>query len=256
VGLLFGVGVWSRKPDQMPTRILALGGVLLVFASLTSAAYGHRGLCMDPDWFFTLNNINHITMSTFACSLLGLLWHYPNRLGKQPAFRIIIAAPILFWINEQFQALQFPFHAFYTFMLLPYAVSIYFTFKQWRASHQDPIARASLLWFLFSVYFSTGSVLLLYILPPILGHPPLVPLWLAHLVFLFLFIGFVLGVIKYRLFDIEQWWLKSWLWLLSGLLIIAVDIGLVSLLQIQVLEALGIAVIFVAWIYFPLRQWV
>lgn len=126
---------------------------------------------------------------------------------------------------------------------------------QWIKHKNNPVARASIRWFLLTIMVSIGSALILYFIPAIFNESPLIPVWVAHFIILLLFIGLVLGVIKYRLFDVEQWWFNCWVWLFSGLSVLTIDLTLMYLLNIGPLETLGAAMIITAWCYFPIRQW-
>lgn len=64
-----------------------------------------------------------------------------------------------------------------------------------------------------------------------------------------------LGLLRYRLFELEAWWFSIWSWFLSGLSIVLVDALLVSFLSLSNQTALIVAVAVIGWLYFPLRQW-
>ncbi|NOQ13818.1 MAG: hypothetical protein GQ583_04960, partial [Methyloprofundus sp.] len=77
----------------------------------------------------------------------------------------------------------------------------------------------------------------------------------AQFIILSLYIGLVFGVIKYRLFDVEEWWFNCWIWLFSGCCVVAIDLSLIYLFNISSLESLSVAILATAWCYFPMRQW-
>ncbi|MEB4591940.1 hypothetical protein VSS37_13185 [Candidatus Thiothrix sp. Deng01] len=69
------------------------------------------------------------------------------------------------------------------------------------------------------------------------------------------FVGFAVGILRFRLFEVEYWWFKSWLWLLGGCLVVVMDMLLIGLLNTPQLYALGLSVMVTGFLYFPLRQW-
>lgn len=70
-----------------------------------------------------------------------------------------------------------------------------------------------------------------------------------------IYLGFVLGILRYRLFDLERWWFAAWLWLIGGALVVLADIALMTLLNVGPLNGLALSIFFMGWIYFPARQW-
>lgn len=215
-----------------------------------------RELALQPQWFKALCSINHLGVTLFAYSALILLYYYPRRIGTLPFALIGFTAVGLIWINETFQIVQWPLHAFYIPELIaPYLAGLLLARQQWRLTRQHPIERASLLWFLLTVFLSIGSAVVLYLGPTLFGEQPILPTWLAQSMLLTLYAGFALGALRYRLFDIERWWFASWIWFLGGVSVVAFDLIFVYLLNINPLGALSVAILITAWLYFPARQW-
>lgn len=88
-----------------------------------------------------------------------------------------------------------------------------------------------------------------------LGVPPPVSQGYAFGVVTAMYLGVAVGITRYRLFDLERWWFNVWLWLFAGAAVIATDLVLVYTLQWARIQALGLALALVGWIYFPARQW-
>lgn len=135
------------------------------------------------------------------------------------------------WLNETLQYYEVPIHTFY---VLPYfATSILGLIAgrwQWQQHKNNPVARASIRWFLLTLTLCIGSTLALYFIPALFDEAPLLPVWVAQIIMLMLYIGLVLGVVQYRLFDVEQWWFNCWIWFFSGCCVIAMDILLMYFL--------------------------
>src|SRR5690606_8367132 len=73
--------------------------------------------------------------------------------------------------------------------------------------------------------------------------------------FLLMYTGLALGVIRYRLFQLERWWFSIWAWFLGGVAVVIVDLVLASMLTLTTTAALALATAIVGWLYFPVRQW-
>ncbi|TXK93117.1 hypothetical protein BMR02_15725 [Methylococcaceae bacterium HT1] len=53
---------------------------------------------------------------------------------------------------------------------------------QWIKHKNNPVARASIRWFLLTIMVSIGSALILYFIPAIFNESPLIPVWVAHFI--------------------------------------------------------------------------
>ena len=255
IGLLFAFGIWAYKQKNITSRLLISSGLFFAIASTASAIYSSRSLALEPIWYSILTSINHFAMPMVAFSLLALLLVYPHRLVSPFVIKMLFLFPIILWINTELNWIDLPLHTFYFGMILAFVCGIPPSFKQWQLSKNKPVEKAALRWMLFPIFIATGGEVFFYFAPTIFGEAPYLPLWVAQLIFLLLYIGFILGVFKYRLFDVENWWLISWHWIVSGIFIVGIDWLLVWWLQLNPFGALSIAIILMAWVYFPLRQW-
>jgi signal transduction histidine kinase len=126
--------------------------------------------------------------------------------------------------------------------------------RQWRLSAWNPVDRASLKWVFLAILMTMGTCMVVYFLPPILGAEALLPQVAMVGFAAVMYLGLALGVIRYRLFQLEHWWFELWFWFFAGLMLVLVDLGLIWLMQLDQFQALGLAVILVGWAYFPIRQ--
>ena len=139
-------------------------------------------------------------------------------------------------------------------ILLIFSTSFIFSVVQWRKTKHDPRARAALRWFLLSIYTATGLFAALIIIPAALHIPQPAPQGLMFGAFLIMYWGLALGIVKYRLFQLEQWWHSITGWFISGVFIVVCDILMVSAFSLPQDLALPMAVALAGWVYFPLRQ--
>jgi len=200
-------------------------------------------------------SINHGGFIIMVGAAMALLWQYPVRLGPGRMLPVTLGIGLCIWAVMTFQIFEFPLHAFYVpLFCLPLIVSVALASMQWRLSKNRPLEKASLRWLLITMFGSTCGAFVMYVVPPLYGAQPITSPWASQLILLIFFIGLALGAARYRLFEVEQWWLNTWLWFGMGVAIIVIDVALISFLQIGAAGSTALAVVIVAWIYFPLRQ--
>ncbi|HYW93912.1 MAG TPA: ATP-binding protein [Gammaproteobacteria bacterium] len=252
---MMGMGAWSFRRGQTTTRLFMLGGIGYLFGAAAAAIYVSRELVLDPLLFRSLAELNHLGVLVFAYATLGLLWHYPRRLGRFPAATLVMLVALAVWVNEIFQWHDWPVHSFYLPIIATVPASVVFAGSQWRRSAGMPLERAALKWFLLSVFLSLGVALALFFVPVVIDQRPLSSIDATFAIVLMMYAGLALGIFHYRLFELERWWFKAWVWFLGGLALIAIDLLLVMLFDLNRYISLGVAVVFISWVYLPLRQW-
>jgi len=253
--LIFGLGVWAHRRGEVPGRLLVIWSVSITLIVHTMSVYGFRELALDADLFLTVHKINRFCVMMMGFTILTLVFYYPQRLSQHPYALILLSFGFLMALNESFEFIEWPLHTFYLPLMLIFATYLSVIFIQWRRSREIALDRAIVIWLMLSIVLTNGGSLALYALPTMLGEAPLTSLWVGQGFFLLMFIGFALGVVRYRLFDVERWWLMTWVWFFGGLLVVLLDIALVVFLNLQPAGALSIAVLIVAWSYLPLREW-
>lgn len=256
IGFYIGVWIWIFRRGKIVARLIAISGVGFMIGACCLSVYSNRELVINPEQYALISSLNHLGNITFAYSSLILLYYYPSKIANFPFALIGSIALTLIWLNETLQWIEIPIHTFY---FLPYFTSSSIGFLlgrlQWLKHKNNPVAKASIRWFLFTLTICIGCTLALYFIPTLFNDPPLLPVWVAQLIALSLYIGFVLGVIQYRLFDIEKWWFGCWRWFFSACFLITTDLSLIYLFNLNPINSLSIAVLITIWCYFPLRHW-
>ncbi len=254
IAALVSVGIWSLQPGSWATRLLLTSGLCFSFGILLTIFFVHRHIVMAPIWFETSLCLQYLLMGWFPFSLVTLLLTYPRRVVPKPVLWITFFIPVPFFLNFAFRWSDLPLHTFFINSLLGLILGAIAVTLQWRAVRNDPLEVAGLRWFLISCYTAPLIVVVFYLLPSFFHSSPAMPIWVAHMLFLSLFLGFALGVARYRLFDVERWWLKAWIWFISGVLLLIIDFLLISLFNLESDKAMMLAIALLAWVYFPLRQ--
>lgn len=249
-----GLAVYAVRPREIPAQWLLLSGAGFFVATLFNSAYLSRELAWPEDVFLTLSRMNNIGLGAMLVSLLALMTYFPRQFTRHSPAKTIVPIAVLLQANEWFQWYEWPLHTHYLPIFMLYLTGVLVAIHQWRLSRQNPIDRAALKWMLLAIFVIMGTGLAIYFVPIALINQAIFPQWAMVGIASLLYIGFAFGIVRYRLFDVQRWWLRIWSWFLGGLSVVLLDVLLISLLNLQPMLATGVAVIFVGWIYFPVRQ--
>lgn len=256
IGLVLGAGIWAFRSGDVAARLYALTGLGYALAVFPAAVYSTRELALDGDLFRMLSAVNHAGAILFAAALLGLVWHYPRPLRPGwPVARVALAFTALAVASDTLQWLPKPLGGMQTAIFMLFLPCFPIAFIQWWRARHRPVDRAALIWFFMSLFSGTTLFAVTVLLPPLLGHPIYAPQSLMLGVFLFVYAGIALALLRYRLFDVERWWFNTWIWVLGGCAVLLLDAALLLSLPLTGVGATGIALAVVGWLYFPVRQW-
>ena len=253
---LMGLGTWVFRRGFVPARLLALSGIGFFAATATNSLYLVRELALPREWFHALTVANHLALALMAGALLALMAHYPRRLLPRGGTGTLAILIVAWQANEIGQWVEWPGHTFYTPLLALFGLAVAAAIRQWQCSSREPESRAAMKWFFLSIFISMGLALAVYFVPLTLGAGPLLPPVAMVGFASTLYLGLAAGVLRYRLFDLERWWFRAWAWFFGGLAVILTDAALAWLFGLAPVEALGLALIAVGWVYFPARQWI
>ena len=255
IALMVAVGIWAFRPKSAATRLYGLSGAATMVNTLTLAIYGDREFVLSGEVFTMVSAINHLATLMVNASLVSLFWVYPRPLARFPVPSLMIVIALIMWALSELQVGESAQLTVYLPVVVGYVLGLCFAAAQWVASKGRPLERAALKWCVLAIFL--GSVLLmgLVIIPPAFGHPPLVPLLVGFGAYLILYLGIAAGLVRYRLFDIERWWFKTWLWFAGGLLVLVLDAILIMAVGLTGTYALTLSLAIAGWLYFPLRQW-
>lgn len=253
---LIAVGVWAFRPGLYSARLLAASGLGFFVATWHNSIWTVRELALPVGLFDYLLRANNLAVHVMLAALMALLACYPRRLGRSCAMLGAIGLGVaLIQVNENLHLFDWPGHSFYSPILAYYLIGAGLALMQWRRSSGDPLDRGAMRWVVLSVLLSTGAGLVAYFVPLFFTGEAFVSTPVMVGLAVTLYVGFALGVLRYRLFDLERWWFDAWIWFFGGVALVAVDAALVILLELEPVYALGLAVILAGWGYFPVRQW-
>ncbi|MDX1735841.1 MAG: PDZ domain-containing protein, partial [Halioglobus sp.] len=258
VALAIGTALKAHTPGDANTMLVMVAAVGFWLTAWSWPMYGPRELAAPVVALVpALEGINHLGFVIMIGAALALVWQYPVRLTRRPMWPLTIGFGLFIWFLITFQVIEFPVHTFYfPLFCMPLVPGFTLATLQWWHSRGRPLEKASLLWLGITIFGSTTGAFAMYVVPPLYGAEPVTSPWLSQLILLVFFIGLALGAARYRLFDVERWWLNTWIWFGMGVAIITVDVLLITFLQMGVAGSTVVAVLLVAWVYFPVRQWI
>ncbi|MGE0079848.1 MAG: sensor histidine kinase [Thiohalomonadaceae bacterium] len=247
-----GLTVFAARQDRASGIFFMSGIGVLVFTG-ASALYTTRELALEPAWMEWLLSANYLGSYVFGVSLPALLWNYPKPLGRGRFTFAWYALAVVVWGMHALELTPGPLWAFNIGAVPIFAAILVFATRQWRATRGNSVSRATLNWMLRPMLLCCSAYLLLYMVPVTLGQTPVMSEALSYGLKLLMYIGFAIGITRYRLFESERWWLELLLWGGGGVVVLLLDA--LFLLWLNEGGALAMALAVAGWIYFPLRQW-
>ncbi len=252
-GWLISSAVFAFRPFEASARYLLLsGGATMVFAPF-AAIYTSREFALPTALFRWISDLNFFGGSIFTASLVALLLHYPKRLAPSWVGIAIVVLYVVWFIAQHvgmFESMTFARR----FLVM---IGVFTTFVlagvHWYTTRKDPVARAALQWFLLSWMLGTTLFWLFILLPQSFGVDTTPVQGYGFLLFLLVYGGLAFGIMRYRLFELGEWWGRIVIWTLSILLLVVLDLVFLVLLQLSTSMSLSLALLVTGLVWLPLR---
>lgn len=247
VGLLICTLVWIPGDLNAGKWGYILTGISYFLLTAAAAIYGGRELFI-PEYLFRLMSVAGLWgTELFMAGLILFFWNYPRPLLSARYNRLVLLSPfilILLAAVPLHDALAVTTYLpFYILLLLAVAGLI----RQWQVSRQQAEDRAALRWML--LFVSAVSI------PTVLKVYAPVPQAVMTSSFVFVYMGMLFAVMRYRFLNLQDWSLRLWGWFLGGLAVLLTDLILATLVAGSPASMLAFALAIVGWLYFPVRQW-
>ena len=256
VALLVGTAVWAVKQQSAPVKYLLLSGLGAIILLNSVKIISLRELALAGDMYPWLTFGYHLGNNLFAFGMIGLVCRFPKKIGRfLPVSLFLIVFMAFFMLNENFEWTELPGNSVLIQVPFYIVASMIIMAVQWRRSRDNPINRATVKVLILMIWILIFAISGAYFVNVVMFGSPKITLTNSFLGMFFVYVMFSLAVIRYRLFDIDRWWIEIWLWFFAGVAIIAFDVALVTLVDLAPSYAMGISVIIAAWMYFPVRQW-
>lgn len=254
--LLAAFGVLAFRYTEPVVWLFCLGTLGFVGTQGTAAVIFGRELAFDPDWGVIAIGVNLAARLLSYWALVMMLWTHPRRFRSLRWGVPIASVFAIGWAGEMWQwwprpNLATPALAAATSLVAAPLLGAW----QWRATRHHALDHAVAKVMVLSFALPTLLLTLTYQLPRLFGQAPLIESILAlSAINLLMFVGFALGIARFRLFMLDRWWFGAWTWVLGGALVVGLDL-LLLWFNTQAGLALGVSLALSGWAYFPLRQW-
>lgn len=253
---LAGMGVLAFRPGGLVTILYAITGFGLLLASSSAAVYSTRELAMATELIYPLSLINQFGTLLFTGPFITILWYYPKRIHTFPFGPVLITFYMLCWLVSLFQLHESIDVTMRYSIFLGLSIILTLAAIQWRLSRNQPQQRAILKWFLLAWLSGSTLYIGMYMVPLTLNRDVIISQSLGWGVLVTVYLGVALSIIRYRLFNLDRWIVTGWFWFLGGVMVIAFDGLLISLLDLNDHLSLAITLAIAGWLYFPIRQYI
>ena len=256
VAWLIAASVWVFRPHEPSARYLLLSGAAtLVFAPL-SAIYTTRELAIQGTLFRVVNDLNFLGGSLFAAAFAAVLLYYPRTIAPRWIGRAIVGVAVVWWLAQEIDLFTSMPFARRALVMVDVLASFALAALQWRLTARDPIARAALQWFLLAWMVGVSAFVLLILAPQLAGIDTSAAQGYGFLLFLLVYGGLGFGILRYRLFDIGEWWLRVIGWIATVLALVIADIVFAMGLELSAGLSLALALLISALVWLPIRSWI
>lgn len=254
VSLCIGGWVLGLRREDWGARMFALTALMVPVFAMPAAIYSTRQIALSGDLFHLLSSLNGLGALSFGVALIGLFSQYPKALFRA---RWLLIPTALYGAIALMHILQSgPDNAVGLGTLSQMALALVLGVVQWILSRREPLNRAGLRWFILISLLGCSLFIGLSAAPVVLGlsEDGLIPQGYAFAFFNVMHIGLALGVLRYKVFNLDRWSYYIWLWLSGMVLILVLDVLLIRFMQSQPWASLSAALLIAGLVYFPLRQ--
>lgn len=253
IAFLIGAWVWALKPADWPARLFALSGLAMIFATHSAAVYSTRELALPSDIFRGLSLANAAGAGGFGAAMIGLFLLYPRPLVAKRWIALPCAVALVWWTVWALEVAPVPTLSQFLIMTEMLLILVILAVQVW-ATRKSPTDRSVLMWLGLSVAVGAGAFVFSNAAPVLLGFGPVVNQGYAFISFLIIYVGLALGLRRYRLFEMGEWAFRILFYTGAALAFLALDAVLIWGLHLAPGNALGVAMISIAFLYLPLRD--
>lgn len=253
---LVSAAVFAFRPHDAAARYLLLSGASTLVFSPAAALYTTRELAINGTLFRWASDLNFFGGSIFTASFIAMLFYYPRRIAPGYAGRIAVLVFIAWFVMQHvgvFESMTFARR----FLVM---VGVGFTFIlagiHWFRTGRDPVARAALQWFLLSWMLGTSLFAVFILLPQLFGVDTSSLQGYSFLLFLLVYGGLAFGILRYRLFELGDWWRRMAVWTITVVLLVLLDMLFLFGLKFSTGASIALTLVICGLVWLPLRAWV
>ncbi|WP_337186955.1 ATP-binding protein [Phenylobacterium sp.] len=253
---LVAAAIFVFRPREAAARYVLLSGFGMLICAPIGPIYTSRELGLPELSFYLINGLNFLGGSLFAAALFSLLLYYPRQLAPRWVGVAVVGA-VLAWYAAQalgwFPDLTFArrFH-----VMCALAGTFVLAGIHWRKTRRDPLARAALSWFLLSWVVVAAAFCLTILAPQMFDVDTSAAEPFGFLLFILIYAGLAVGIMRYRLFELGEWWVRIVAWTLGLVLLVALDLLFLAGLRFSAEVSLSLALLICGLIWLPARGWI
>lgn len=253
---LITAAIFAFRTNTLVARYLLLSGFSTLLFTTFAAVYTTRELALDADLFQFLNDYNFFGGSLYIASFIALLLYYPRKIAPAWLGVFVLAIYAIWFIAQQVGVFADMRFARRILVIIGFVCSIVLTIIHWRFSERNPVERAALQWFLLSWILGISLFAVFILLPTLFGIDTSALQGYAFLLILMVYIGLALGILRYRLFELDVWWGRTILLLAAIIALLLIDIGLINILHMAPKQSMVFSLVFVGILILPMRIWI
>ena len=252
---LIPAAIFVFRPREASARWVLLSGVSMMICAPAGVMYAERELAIPELDFYLINGANFFSGNLASAAFFALLLYYPKQIAPRWAGLALVAFFLAWWLAQALGL--FPDLTFARRFLTIVALGGCFVLGaiHWGLTRRDPLARAALSWFLLSWVVMAGAFGFLILAPQMFGidTSPIEPY--GFLLFLLIYGGLAVGIMRYRLFELGEWWGRIVAWTLGLLMLAALDMLFLAVLQFSAGASLSLALLICGLVWLPFRGW-
>jgi signal transduction histidine kinase len=248
--------IWAFRPGESSARYLLLSGFSTLMFAPFAGVYTTRELGL-PSWpFRVLDDLNFLGGSLFAACLFSMLICYPRKIAPRWVGWSVVGLSLAWFVAQEAYVFESMTMARRLLVMIFVVGTFVLSAIQWRHTAKDPIARAALQWFLLSWVVGAGLFCSLILAPQMVGIDTSPLQGYAFLLFLLVYGGLAFGIMRFRLFDLGEWWMRTMLWTGSVVVLVLLDMLFLAGLQLSSGVSISLALLICGVLWLPLRAWV
>lgn len=250
---LISACIWVFRTQDVSARYLLLTGWATLMFSPFAAIYATRELGMNETVFRVFSDLNFMGGNLFIAALIALLLYYPRPIAPRWAGLAVVALFMTWFTAQQFGAFDNMVLARRLLVMIGILASFVLAGYHWYHTRNDPVGRASLQWFLLSWLMSITIFSTIIFVPQIFGIDTSALQGFSFSLFLLLYAGLAFGIVRFRLFELGEWWARVVTWMISIILLIMLDLVFLLGMQLSSGLSLSLALLICGLIWLPLR---
>jgi two-component system sensor histidine kinase DevS len=250
------VGVWMAvlRPNDWGARLFMVSCIGISLAAFSGGLADARELTANALLLRVALTLNVVGSVVGPAALIGLFILQPRRIAPPIAVLSLVALAAVWGLA--IGAGLVPMKLYYASLLAMTAAFVIVLTAQWFLSNGDPAGRAIIRWVGLTSLVSTSALTIAMIAKQSFGGSSLGGDGLSILPIFIVYGAIAFGVGRYRVFDLDRWAFRVAIGALAAAALLLVDGLLIFGLRLGSRTALGLAMLVVAYLYFPARTWI